>query len=48
VEVQERPTADVEDAARLLDHGGPRADLGEEVGEIVEQLGRAVRHASSA
>jgi hypothetical protein len=44
VEVQERLPAHVEDAARLLDHAGPDADLGEEAGQVVEQLGWAVRH----
>jgi hypothetical protein len=48
VEVQERAAAHVEDAACFLHHARPGADGGEETGEVVEQLGRAVRHASSA
>jgi hypothetical protein len=36
VEMQERRPAHVEDAATLLGHAGPGADLGEHVGEIVE------------
>jgi len=36
VEVQKRLAADVEDPRTLLDDSGPRAQLGEQVGEIVE------------
>ena len=43
MEMQERFPAHVEDSAGLLDHLGPGANLGEEVGQIVEQLGWATR-----
>jgi hypothetical protein len=46
VEMQERLAAHVENAAALLEHAGPGAQLGEEAGQVVEQLGRAVGHAS--
>jgi hypothetical protein len=48
VEMQERRPAHVVDAATLLDHAGPGADLGERVGEIVEELGRAAGHGGLA
>src|SRR5438876_1122557 len=44
VEVEERPAAHVEDGGLLLDDSGPRAHLGDQVGEVVEQLGRAMPH----
>jgi hypothetical protein len=46
VEVQERLPAHVENAGSFLDHAGPVADLGEELGQVVEQVGWAMRHGS--
>lgn len=46
VEVQERLPAHVENAGGLLDHAGPVANLGEELGQVVEQVGWAMRHGS--
>ena len=46
VEVQERLPAHVENAGGLLDHAGPAANLGEELGQVVEQVGWAMRHGS--
>jgi hypothetical protein len=45
VEVQERNPARIEHTTRLLHDPGPSTDLGEETVEVVEQLGRTVRHA---
>src|SRR5262249_36534069 len=44
MKMQEGCAAQVEDAAALLDHPGPVAKLVEDPMEVVEQLGRAVRH----
>jgi hypothetical protein len=48
MKVEERLTAQVEHARLSLSHPGPRAHLGEQVSEIVEQLWRAVRHRPSS
>jgi hypothetical protein len=47
VKVQERLAAEVEDPGPLLDDSGPGAQLDEQVGEIVEELGRTVRHGTA-
>src|SRR5262249_18921189 len=44
MKMQEGCAAKVEDGAALLDHPGPVAQLVEAPMEVVEQLGRAVRH----
>jgi hypothetical protein len=44
VEVEERLTAHVEDARLLLDDARPGADLVEEIGQVVQELRRPVRH----
>src|SRR5262245_60189585 len=46
VEVEKRMAPDGEDAGLPLDDGGPRAHLAQDVGQVVEHLGRAVRHES--
>jgi hypothetical protein len=46
VEVQEGLPAHVENAGSFLDHAGPVTDLGEEIGQVVEQVGWAMRHGS--
>src|SRR5213593_2803426 len=44
VEMQKRLAADVKDAGLVFLDPGPASHFGEYVVEIVEQLGRAVRH----
>jgi hypothetical protein len=44
VEVEKRLTAHVEDARLLLDDARPGADLVEEIGQVVQQLRRPMRH----
>src|SRR2546427_5391501 len=46
VKVEERLVVRVEDARPFLDDPGPRAQVGEQVGEVIEQLWRTVRHGS--
>jgi len=46
VKVEERLVACVEDARPFLDDPGPRPQVGEQVGEVIEQLWRTVRHGS--
>ena len=46
VKVEERLVVRVEDARPFLDDPGPRPQVGEQVGEVIEQLRRTVRHGS--
>jgi hypothetical protein len=46
VEVEERRAPHVEHVGFLLDDPGPRAQLGQQVGEVVEFRWRAMRHLS--
>src|SRR5882724_1653983 len=46
VKMEERLTAHVEHVGFLLDDPGPRANLRQEIGEVVEQLRGTVRHRS--
>src|SRR6266446_4954384 len=42
--VEEGVPARVEDAGRFLDYAWPAADVAQDVGNVVEQRGRTVRH----
>jgi hypothetical protein len=42
--MEERLAAHVEDSGLLLDDAGPGTDLGQHIGDVVEQRGRAIRH----